>query len=206
MEQKENSVKQTAYSIQSNIINRQDHNGGNGIGVAHEVCGTLTKMDRHGVATIVFDPTQITSPTNGSNPQENDPSHTMGKGTHAPVFIIKDNPCYPINTMTVQGRPSDNGRMGMGIGEDGAPQNTITKNHPHAVCYRNGMNILIRRLTPTECLRLQGFPYGYCDIPGATDSKIYQVAGNSMTTHVMNWIGTRIQLVDDVLKEIKSKK
>jgi site-specific DNA-cytosine methylase len=39
----------------------------------------------------------------------------------------------PINTMTAQGRPSDNGRMGSGIGKPGDPANTITKMHGHAV-------------------------------------------------------------------------
>lgn len=45
--------------------------------------------------------------------------------------------CIPINTMTCQGRPSDDlkPRMGLGIGNDGDPQNTITKAHPHAVAY-----------------------------------------------------------------------
>lgn len=43
--------------------------------------------------------------------------------------------CYPINTMTCQGRPSDNGRMGLGIGRNGEPQNTLTKAHSHAVAY-----------------------------------------------------------------------
>jgi DNA (cytosine-5)-methyltransferase 1 len=39
----------------------------------------------------------------------------------------------PINTMVAQGRPSDNGRMGSGIGKPGDPANTITKMHGHAV-------------------------------------------------------------------------
>ena len=39
---------------------------------------------------------------------------------------------------------------------------------------------LIRRLTPLECERLQGFPDGWTDIPGASDSARYQALGNSV--------------------------
>jgi len=44
---------------------------------------------------------------------------------------------YPINTMTCQGRPSDdkNPRMGLGVGEDGDPQNTLSSSHHHAVAF-----------------------------------------------------------------------
>lgn len=55
---------------------------------------------------------------------------------------------------------------------------------------------LIRRLTPVECERLQGFPDDYTNIPGATDSKRYAALGNSMTVNVMHWIGKRIDDVD----------
>ena len=39
---------------------------------------------------------------------------------------------------------------------------------------------LIRRLTPLECERLQGFPDGWTDIPGASDSARYKALGNSV--------------------------
>ena len=39
---------------------------------------------------------------------------------------------------------------------------------------------LIRRLTPLECERLQGFPDGWTDIPGASDSARYKALGNSL--------------------------
>ena len=41
-------------------------------------------------------------------------------------------------------------------------------------------NATVRRLTPLECERLQGFPDGWTDIPGATDSKRYRALGNSI--------------------------
>jgi len=54
----------------------------------------------------------------------------------------------------------------------------------------------VRRLTPVECERLQGFPDGWTDIkPGGKDtpdSPRYKALGNSMAVPVMRWIGERI--------------
>ncbi len=57
----------------------------------------------------------------------------------------------------------------------------------------------LRRLTPVECERLQGFPDGYTAIPGFTDGARYRAIGNSMAVPVMRWIGQRIQAVDDAV-------
>lgn len=57
-------------------------------------------------------------------------------------------------------------------------------------------NMQVRRLTPLECERLQGFPDNYTNIPGASDSTRYKALGNSMAVPVMRWIGERIQMVD----------
>jgi site-specific DNA-cytosine methylase len=52
----------------------------------------------------------------------------------------------------------------------------------------------LRRLTPTECERLQGFPDGWTDIlPTTPDGPRYKAIGNSMAVPVMRWIGSRIQ-------------
>ena len=53
----------------------------------------------------------------------------------------------------------------------------------------------VRRLTPTECERLQGFPDKYTDImPETPDGPRYKALGNSMAVPVMRWIGSRIAL------------
>jgi DNA (cytosine-5)-methyltransferase 1 len=53
----------------------------------------------------------------------------------------------------------------------------------------------VRRLTPTECERLQGFPDGYTNImPETPDGPRYKALGNSMAVPVMRWIGSRIAL------------
>lgn len=57
----------------------------------------------------------------------------------------------------------------------------------------------VRRLTPRECERLQGFPDGWTDIPGASDSARYAALGNSMAVPVMAHLGRRIAMVDRLL-------
>ena len=61
----------------------------------------------------------------------------------------------------------------------------------------------VRRLTPTECERLQGFPDNYTQIPyrkkdaeNCPDSPRYKAMGNSMAVPVMKWIGERIEMVE----------
>jgi len=54
----------------------------------------------------------------------------------------------------------------------------------------------VRRLTPVEAERLQGFPDGYTDIKESTpDAPRYKALGNSMAVPVMRWIGQRIEMV-----------
>ena len=64
----------------------------------------------------------------------------------------------------------------------------------------------VRRLLPVECERLQGFPDGWTDIPfrgkPAADGNRYRALGNSMAVPVVSWIGQRIQMVDDLIREI----
>jgi DNA (cytosine-5)-methyltransferase 1 len=102
----------------------------------------------------------------------------------------------PINTMVMMGRPSDdlNPRMGLGIGKNGEPQNTLTKAHNHAVAYTLHNQMYVRRLLPVECERLQGFPDNYTNIPKAKDGPRYKALGNSMAVPVMRWIGVRVLL------------
>lgn len=69
--------------------------------------------------------------------------------------------------------------------------------HPPAIASRGA----VRRLTPIECERLQGFPDGYTDVPPrgknhTPDGPRYKALGNSMAVNVMRWIGTRIQMVE----------
>lgn len=56
-------------------------------------------------------------------------------------------------------------------------------------------NMRVRRLTPMECERLQGFPDNYTNTPTSSDSTRYKALGNSMAVPVMKWIGQRINNV-----------
>jgi len=63
----------------------------------------------------------------------------------------------------------------------------------------------VRRLTPVECERLQGFPDNYTRIPwrnktpeNCPDGPRYKAIGNSMAVPVMRWIGERIQKVNEM--------
>jgi DNA (cytosine-5)-methyltransferase 1 len=62
----------------------------------------------------------------------------------------------------------------------------------------------VRRLTPTECERLQGFPDGYTAIPWrnkrAADGPRYKALGNSMAVNVMRWLGRRIDMVGELAR------
>jgi DNA (cytosine-5)-methyltransferase 1 len=61
-------------------------------------------------------------------------------------------------------------------------------------------SMVVRRLTPRECERLQGFPDDYTLIPyrgkPAAVGPRYKALGNSMAVPCMRWIGERIQMVD----------
>lgn len=67
---------------------------------------------------------------------------------------------------------------------------------------REKRGLTVRRLTPRECERLQGFPDDYTDIPyrnkeHAPDGPRYKALGNSMAVPVMRWIGERIRMVEE---------
>ena len=60
-------------------------------------------------------------------------------------------------------------------------------------------NFVVRRLTPLECERLQGFPDNHTQVPfkgksveGCPDSPRYTAMGNSMAVPVMRWLGKRV--------------
>lgn len=133
------------------------------------------------------------------------------------------NVCYGIQANIVD-RSERSGGNGLGVKEEEeAP--TLTKADRHAVAFgwqnspSQGDSVgdviptldksktaavflpaaTVRRLTPMECERLQGFPDGWTDVPGASDSKRYAALGNSMTTNVMHWLGDRINKVQQTL-------
>lgn len=64
-----------------------------------------------------------------------------------------------------------------------------TFDHVEAICQKADVHAhLIRRLTPLECERLQGFPDGWTDIPGASDSARYKALGNSVAIPCVDFV------------------
>jgi len=112
-----------------------------------------------------------------------DPSCNQGGiGIAQPAYAIQGN---------MIGRNDNAGPQGDGVNEELCfTQNTIDR---HAVAN----NMAVRRLTPTECERLQGFPDGYTNIPWrkaaeSPDGPRYKALGNSWAVPVVRWIGERI--------------
>jgi len=131
-----------------------------------------------GPTVLAFDTTQVTSKANVSNPKPGDPCHPLAAGAHAPAIAVSP-------TLTASNDPSR------------SPQSSEVTQQVSAV-YSNSMQV--RRLTPRECERLQGFPDDYTAIPWrkktaelCPDGPRYKALGNSMAVPVMRWIGERIQ-------------
>lgn len=97
---------------------------------------------------------------------------------------------YPYNQITSKENRSNP--------QPGDPCPTITKRD-----YAPLLIPHVRRLTPVECERLQGFPDNYTLVPGSSDTTRYQSIGNSMAVPVMEWIGKRIDIVDKYLQSCK---
>lgn len=99
------------------------------------------------------------------------------------------------------------------IGSTGGYSRTLTAGGQMRICTRTETQVmypnregsnLIRRLTPLEQERLQGFPDGYTDIgAGATDQKRGKALGNSMAVPCIKWIGERLAQVHnfDLLRQ-----
>ena len=165
-------------------------------------------------------------PENGGNGDgftDGGPMYTLNAtGVHGVAQPI------PIDTMNHIGQGD---KHSFGDFVAGAPSYTLTKGHSHAVAqpmafdWQSGgdargldpkptaqlqrsqmpavmQSMAVRRLTPTECERLQGFPDGYTDIrhggKATPDGPRYKALGNSMAVPVMAWIGKRIQQVEAI--------
>lgn len=88
-----------------------------------------------------------------------------------------------------------NGRR---IKEPGEPSFTLTAQDRHGVALLDE-NIRIRRLTPRECWKLQGFPDEYFDkakAAGISDTQLYKQAGNSVSVPVAKAIGVELRRIE----------
>lgn len=88
--------------------------------------------------------------------------------------------------------------------ENGDPEFTLTSQDKHGVLIGDGKSIAIRKLTPRECWRLQGFSdeqFEKAKKAGISDTQLYKQAGNAVTVDVIEQIGKRLVLEDDKAKK-----
>jgi DNA (cytosine-5)-methyltransferase 1 len=163
------------YGIAENIINRQDHNGGNGIGSQEELQYTLNATGVHGICTM----SDVAGPL--------DASYYKGQGSRQGgerEFVAQS---FAQNQL-------GECRVGDVFNTLNTNSNASGRNTPMLMT-----QMAVRRLTPTECERLQGFPDGYTQIPwrnksaeDCPDGPRYKALGNSWAVPVVAWIGERI--------------
>jgi DNA-cytosine methyltransferase len=172
------------YSIQGSMIGRSDEAGPQGNGINKDVSFTLSTTDRHAVAhpTVLMD-------QGGSvmNVMQDGTVGTLRSETHGHEPLVMDKSVafdtYNHSVSDVnQTLKSPQGGVSESIGTVLSPP------------------MMVRRLTPLECERLQGFPDNYTDIKPkgkpTSDGPRYKALGNSMAVPVMRWIGERINLID----------
>lgn len=131
---------------------------------------------------VAFDPTQITSGENRSNPQPGDPCHTLPAHGAPPVVALD----WTQTDAAPQRELSPTLRIGSTIGIPSPP----------AVL----AGVAVRRLTPRECERVMGWPddhtrYGVTEsgeLVEIADSHRYRACGNGVVSPNAEWVGRRI--------------
>ena len=134
---------------------------------------------------------------------------TLEKSKTPAVFTNSGHAAYKDGVGTLRATGGDNGggseNLAVAVSD---PARTLSARHDSSPCADRGQNFLaqasaVRRLTPKECERLQGFGDNYTQIPwrnkpaeSCPDGPRYKSMGNSMAVPVMRWIGERISMVD----------
>ena len=161
-----------AICIAGNTVDRQPQNGGNGLGCQGELAYTLTATDRH----AVYSRQRVDAFKDGEVVSTQ--SARQYKDATDLVMDVAGLDCR---------NASENGDL-CGTLQKGTSGSSLNSIHP----VRNGL--LIRRLTPLECERLQGFLDGWTNIPNASDSARYKALGNSVywDKAIMLMVGTKM--------------
>jgi DNA (cytosine-5)-methyltransferase 1 len=174
-------------SIHPHCIGRRPESGPQG--KEYLLDGSAYCMDSRGqpqavAQPIPFDTTQITSAANYSAPKAGDACHPLAAGAHAPAIA------QPIAFQT----------SGYGASVDPDTASTMQASYDRLSnqvygCVTPAM--AVRRLTPEECEKLQGFLPGYTNIPWrnkpeSPDGPRYKALGNSWAVPNVRWIGQRI--------------
>lgn len=155
-------MEDPVYCITGNAINRQPQNGGNGMGYQENISYTLTATDRH----AVFNRQRV------DRFQQDDVASTQSARQHKDATDLV---CQPTYQETVGTLTSDDYK---GPNSQYVDQDKLIVDGP----------MLIRRLIPLECERLQGFPDGWTDIPKAADAARYKALGNSVAIPCVEYL------------------
>ena len=149
----EPGMKQQTFVLQGNMIGRKDENGSQGDGVNEDVCFTLDATDRHAVCA----PEDVYAMTTGS--------YMQVEKEVAPTLMARD---YKDPTAIAPAPHLNEGVMGTvatgahpsGFNGQDAFNDRLVIDNPEAQL--TPVTYTVRRLTPTECARLQGFPDWWC--------------------------------------------
>ena len=179
--------------------------GGQVMELSEDMTGTL-RAQEHGHQPLVFENHGIDARYN----QVGDVAPTMSAryGTGGNNVPLVEEPIYCITGNAIDRKPENGGN---GIGYQENVMYTLNTMDRHAVCYstddlytcepagdKDLPFLLIRRLTPLECERLQGFPDGWTDIPGASDSARYKALGNSVAIPCVDFV---MKCMADTIRE-----
>jgi DNA (cytosine-5)-methyltransferase 1 len=145
--------------------------------------GTRNREDGDTYIPVPYDLFQITAPLNGQRREPGDPCHTLARDNASHAAIVG----VDVYNQTVDGGVASTVTNAAGGSNTTGPK--VIQTH------------MVRRLTPRECERLQGFPDDYTLIPwrgkpDCPDGHRYKALGNSMAVNCMEWIGERIQACD----------
>ncbi len=126
-------------------------------------------------------------------------AHTLTTGIQQGTLHFEDTPPRAVFTPVKKAI-----RQSRRMKEAGEPMFTITATDRHGVVHHGR----IRRLTPRECLRLQGYQDSQIDrmLEGMSDSQLYKQAGNGVTVNVIEAIGRNLYLADQELGQKEAYK
>jgi DNA (cytosine-5)-methyltransferase 1 len=117
--------------------------------------------------------------------------NTMTGGNRQPNIVVESEPIRAVNSPEVSNK-TQNGRR---IKDVGDPEFALTVRDRHGIVIGKGKSLRIRKLTPLECWRLQGFPdsaFYKAKESGVSDSQLYKQAGNSVTVPVIEFVARRL--------------
>ena len=164
--------------------------GGQRMDVCENMAGTLRASEK-GHQPLVYENHGVDARIRESGEVSPTVTARYGTGGGNTPLVQEPNEVYCIVGNIIDRQP-ENGGNGCGYQADLAYTLTAADHHAIAQPYQDermrGEVQLIRRLTPLECERLQGFPDDWTDIPGSSDSVRYRALGNSVAIPCVDFI------------------